>query len=152
MPVIPPADWEIMLLETEQKALDAKTHVTWEVYHNRVEAIVTRWNGDDWITLAKVNSFSHDSLGEVISKLLIDAGYENGIMIADWLGLYPSAGELRDVTVQWLDSGEQFDTVVSIGGSSDEEDTRVFFYFADEEEFESAKAKAGDAFEFRIIS
>ncbi len=82
-----------MLLSTEQKALDAKTHVTWEVYHNRVEAIVTRWNGDDWITLAKVNSFSHDSLGEVISELLIDAGYENGIMIADWLGLYPSEEE-----------------------------------------------------------
>lgn len=78
-----------MLLESKQLIIDTDTHVTYEIHHNRVEGVVTRWTGHSFDTLATTNSFSHDSLGEVIADLLADAGYSDSCELVDAMGLYP---------------------------------------------------------------
>ena len=78
-----------MLIESKQLIIDADTHVTYEVHHNRVEGIVTRWTGHGFDTIATVNSFCHDSVGEVLVDLLADAGYPDSFELIDAMGLYP---------------------------------------------------------------
>lgn len=87
----------IMLLRANQILLDSRDcdAITYEVHHNRVEATLTRWDGENFLTLATVNSFVHDSLGEVLCGLLVDGGYdgEKAVMIIDDLGMWPSEEE-----------------------------------------------------------
>lgn len=77
-----------MLITHNQVEIDKNTQLTFETYHNRVEAEVTRWDGENFISLARTNCFAYDTVGEVLAGVLYDAGYDNGIEIIDSLGLY----------------------------------------------------------------
>jgi hypothetical protein len=57
-----------------------------------------------------------------------------------------------NVGLQWIDEPNRtFSALVGIGDwSEEEEDERVFFYFADEAEFEKAKLPAGIE-DFRVV-
>lgn len=61
----------------------------------------------------------------------------------------------ESVQIQWHDSPEEkIWALVSIdeewNGLEDEEDDRIFFYFANEQEFEEAK-QPNNQYEFRIL-
>jgi hypothetical protein len=58
-----------------------------------------------------------------------------------------------NVELQWLDEPTRtFSALVGIGDYSEEEDDeRVFFYFADEAEFEQAKLPSGLE-DFRVVA
>jgi hypothetical protein len=58
-----------------------------------------------------------------------------------------------EVGLQWLDEPTRtFSALVGIGKwSEDEDDERVFFYFADEAEFEKAKTANGIE-DFRVVA
>lgn len=58
-----------------------------------------------------------------------------------------------EVGLQWLDEPTRtFSALVGIGDwSEEEEDERVFFYFADEAEFEKAKQPEGID-DFRVVA
>ena len=61
--------------------------------------------------------------------------------------------ELRDVTVEWHDEQEPFRVTVSIDevwNELEEDDENIFFYFANEQEFEEAK-QPDNQYEFRIL-
>jgi hypothetical protein len=64
-------------------------------------------------------------------------------------------GRYEDVYVQWHDEPESnYLVTVSIDGEwnpLDEEDDGVFFYFANENEFEQAKQDGDNGYEFRIV-
>lgn len=59
----------------------------------------------------------------------------------------------KEVVVQYHDEGEPFQTIVSIDEvwNGIDEDENIFFYFANEQEFQNAKQINND-YEFRIIS
>jgi hypothetical protein len=60
--------------------------------------------------------------------------------------------DYREVLVRFWGEEKPMQTLVSVGKpwSEDEDDPRVFFYFADEAEFERAKLDS-DEFEFQIV-
>lgn len=66
-----------MLIHSEQFQADKDTAVTVEAYHNRAEVWVTKWTGETFDTLAHINSFSHDTTGEVIFSALCRAGFDD---------------------------------------------------------------------------
>jgi hypothetical protein len=62
---------------------------------------------------------------------------------------------LVDVLIQWHDGDTPIATKVAIDEPfdplSEEDDSRVFYYFESEEEFERAKQEGDNGFEFRVI-
>ena len=61
--------------------------------------------------------------------------------------------EHRWVTIKWHDEDYELGATVAIAPNWTEEDDdpRVFFYFQNEQEFESAKQEGDNGFEFRIL-
>lgn len=61
----------------------------------------------------------------------------------------------KDVIVQYHDDPESFQTIVSVdqewNGIEDGEDESIFFYFANDNEYQEAKSINND-YEFRIVS
>jgi hypothetical protein len=61
--------------------------------------------------------------------------------------------EYRSIQIAWLDEPDRaINVLVGIGEwNEDEDDGRVFYYFADQKEYELAKQPSGIS-EFRIIN
>lgn len=67
---------------------------------------------------------------------------------------------LQEVTIQWhdevwRDEQKPFTTLVAVDEPfdplSEEDDSKIFYYFANEQELEQAKQDGDNGFEFRIL-